>query len=32
MEIFGALIVLSGIFLVNKKMFKRKVAAQQEYD
>ena len=32
MEVFGALIVLSGIFLVNKKMFKRKVAAQQEYD
>src|SRR5665647_3001651 len=31
-EIFGALIVLSGIFLVNKKMFKRKVAIQQEYD
>ena len=31
-EIFGALIVLSGIFLVNKKMFKRKVAVQQEYD
>jgi drug/metabolite transporter (DMT)-like permease len=32
MELFGALIVLGGIFLVNKKMFKRKVAAQQEYD
>ena len=32
MEVFGALIVLSGIFLVNKKMFKRKVAIQQEYD
>jgi drug/metabolite transporter (DMT)-like permease len=31
-EISGAAIVLSGIFLVNKKMFKRKVAAQQEYD
>ena len=31
-EIFGAMIVLSGIFLVNKKMFKRKVAVQQEYD
>jgi len=31
-EIFGAVIVLSGIFLVNKKMFKRKVAVQQEYD
>jgi drug/metabolite transporter (DMT)-like permease len=32
MELFGAVIVLSGIFLVNKKMFKRKVAVQQEYD
>jgi len=32
MEVFGALIVLSGIFLVNKKMFKRKVAVQQEFD
>jgi len=32
MEIFGALIVLTGIFLVNKKMFKKKVAVQQEYD
>ena len=32
MEVFGALIVLTGIFLVNKKMFKRKVAVQQEYD
>ncbi len=31
-ELFGALIVLFGIFLVNKKMFKRKVALQQEYD
>jgi len=31
-EILGAMIVLSGIFLVNKKMFKRKVAVQQEYD
>lgn len=31
-EIFGAMIVLLGIFLVNKKMFKRKVAVQQEYD
>ena len=31
-EIFGAAIVLTGIFLVNKKMFKRKVAGQQEYD
>jgi len=31
-EIFGAAIVLTGIFLVNKKMFKRKVAVQQEYD
>ena len=31
-EIIGAGIVLSGIFLVNKKMFKRKVALQQEYD
>jgi len=32
MEIFGAVIVLTGVFLVNKKMFKRKVAIQQEYD
>jgi drug/metabolite transporter (DMT)-like permease len=31
-EIIGALIVLSGIFLVNKKMFKRKVVTEQEYD
>jgi len=31
-EIFGAVIVLMGIFLVNKKMFRRKVAVQQEYD
>ncbi len=31
-ELLGALIVLFGIFLVNKKMFKRKVALQQEYD
>jgi len=31
-ELFGALIVLSGIFLVNKKMFKKKIAVQQEYD
>ena len=31
-EVFGAAIVLFGIFLVNKKMFKRKVAVQQEYD
>jgi len=31
-EILGAAIVLAGIFLVNKKMFKRKVAVQQEYD
>lgn len=31
-EVFGALIVLTGIFLVNKKMFKRKVAIQQEFD
>jgi len=31
-EIFGAVIVLAGIFLVNKKMFKRKVAVKQEYD
>ena len=31
-EIFGAAIVLTGIFLVNKKMLKRKVAVQQEYD
>ncbi len=31
-EVFGALIVLSGIFIVNKKIFKRKVAARQEYD
>ncbi len=32
MELFGAMIVLTGIFLVNKKMFKKKVAVQQEYD
>ncbi len=32
MELFGVIIVLTGIFLVNKKMFKRKVALQQEYD
>ena len=32
MEILGAAIVLTGIFLVNKKMFKRKVAVQQEFD
>jgi len=32
MELFGTVIILSGIFLVNKKMFKRKVAVQQEYD
>ena len=31
-ELFGAAIVLFGIFLVNKKMFKRKVAVTQEYD
>jgi len=31
-EVFGAAIVLFGIFLVNKRMFKRKVAVQQEYD
>lgn len=31
-EIFGAVIVLGGIFLVNRKMFKRKVAVVQEYD
>lgn len=31
-EVFGAVIVLAGIFLVNKKMFKKKVAVQQEYD
>ena len=31
-EISGAVIVLIGIFLVNKKMFKRKVAVVQEYD
>jgi drug/metabolite transporter (DMT)-like permease len=31
-EVFGAAIVLFGIFLVNKKMFKRKVAVQQEFD
>jgi drug/metabolite transporter (DMT)-like permease len=31
-EIFGAVIVLAGIFLVNTKMFKRKVAVLQEYD
>jgi drug/metabolite transporter (DMT)-like permease len=31
-EIFGAVIVLAGIFLVNKKMFKRKVAVLQEFD
>jgi drug/metabolite transporter (DMT)-like permease len=31
-EVFGAAIVLFGIFLVNKKMFKRKVAVKQEYD
>jgi drug/metabolite transporter (DMT)-like permease len=31
-EILGAAIVLTGIFLVNKKMFKRKVAVQQEFD
>jgi len=31
-EVIGAVIVLSGIFLVNKKMFKRKVAVVQEYD
>lgn len=32
MELLGAVVVLSGIFLVNKKMFKRKVAVKQEYD
>jgi drug/metabolite transporter (DMT)-like permease len=32
MELLGAAVVLSGIFLVNKKMFKRKVAVKQEYD
>ena len=32
MEIIGAIIVLLGIFIVNKKMFRRKVAVQQEYD
>lgn len=31
-EILGAGIVLFGIFLVNKKMFKRKVVVQQEFD
>ena len=31
-EIFGAVIVLGGIFLVNRKMFKRKIAVVQEYD
>ncbi len=31
-ELFGALIVLTGIFFVNKKLFKRKVAVLQEYD
>ncbi len=31
-EVVGAMIVLAGIFLVNKKMFKKKVAVQQEYD
>ncbi|MEI7525639.1 MAG: DMT family transporter [Mariniphaga sp.] len=31
-EVFGAMIVLTGIFLVNKKMFKKKVAVLQEYD
>lgn len=31
-EISGAVIVLMGIFLVNKKMFRKKVAVQQEYD
>lgn len=31
-EVFGAVIVLTGIFLVNKKMFKKKVAFLQEYD
>ncbi len=31
-ELLGGVIVLAGIFLVNKKMFKRKVAVQQEYD
>ncbi len=32
MEVLGALIVLSGIFLVNKKTFKRSVAVRQEFD
>ena len=32
MEVFGAVIVLTGIFLVNKKMFKRKSAVHVEYD
>lgn len=32
MELLGAAVVLFGIFLVNKKMFKRKVAVKQEYD
>ena len=31
-EILGAAIVLTGIFLVNQKMFKRKVAVKQEFD
>ena len=31
-ELLGALVVLAGIFMVNKKMFKKKAVLKQEYD